>query len=49
MNPVATAGNNGQSTGRITLLDPGRLGRYELPTRVIMAPMTRMRAHGNGV
>lgn len=32
-----------------TLLQPGRLGRYELPTRVIMAPMTRMRAHSNGV
>ncbi len=32
-----------------TLLKPSRLGRYELPTRVIMAPMTRMRAHSNGV
>lgn len=32
-----------------TLLERGRLGRYELPTRVIMAPMTRMRAHSTGV
>jgi N-ethylmaleimide reductase len=32
-----------------SLLGIGRLGRYELPTRMIMAPMTRMRAHADGV
>lgn len=33
----------------LALLKRGRLGRYKLPTRVIMAPMTRMRALANGV
>lgn len=45
-----TAANHPTSSApSATLLEQGRLGRYELPTRVIMAPMTRMRAHGNGV
>jgi N-ethylmaleimide reductase len=49
MSTAAISGNGAQPTGRITLLGPARLGRYELPTRVIMAPMTRMRARFDGV
>ena len=33
----------------LKLLSPGRLGRYLLPTRVIMAPMTRNRVGRDGV
>ncbi len=33
----------------ITLLTPGRLGLLETPNRIMMAPMTRARAHQNGV
>jgi len=35
-------------TDSTSLLGAGRLGRYELPTRMIMAPMTGMRAHADG-
>jgi N-ethylmaleimide reductase len=37
---------NGNS---LKLLSPGRLGRYLLPTRVVMAPMTRNRVGRDGV
>lgn len=33
----------------LKLLSPGRLGRYLLPTRVVMAPMTRNRVGRDGV
>lgn len=49
MSTNTTGGTNASSDGRVTLLDRGRLGPYELPTRVVMAPMTRMRAHSDGV
>jgi N-ethylmaleimide reductase len=31
-----------------TLFSPGRLGAIELPHRIVMAPLTRMRADGSG-
>lgn len=49
MSSIAAAGNHTSPARRVALLEPGRLGRYDLPTRVLMAPMTRMRAHPNGV
>ena len=44
-----TATNHPILSAPANLFERGKLGRYELPTRVIMAPMTRMRAHRNGV
>jgi N-ethylmaleimide reductase len=32
-----------------SLFDPARLGRLHLPNRLVMAPMTRNRAHSDGV
>jgi N-ethylmaleimide reductase len=43
------ATNEMKNNTTASLLSIGQLGRYELPTRMIMAPMTRMRAHGDGV
>ena len=32
-----------------TLLSPGRIGGLQIPNRLMMAPMTRSRAHAGGV
>ena len=41
-------GLNGRATAEAVLFTPVRLGRLELPNRVVMAPMTRNRASNPG-
>jgi N-ethylmaleimide reductase len=43
------ATNEMKNDAPTSLLGTARLGQYELPTRMIMAPMTRMRARADGV
>jgi N-ethylmaleimide reductase len=44
-----TKKSNRHNPNSLKLLSPGRLGRYLLPTRVVMAPMTRNRVGRDGV
>ena len=41
--------SDGHTRKPLRLLSPARLGPYELPTRVVMAPMTRNRVGRDGV
>jgi len=44
-----TKKSNEHNQNLLKLLSPGRLGTYQLPTRVVMAPMTRNRVGRDGV